>query len=322
MSRPPPQAGSPRSRTRAARREQHQRRRDRADARRPDDRGDQGDQDVRGHDLQRQAGREPGPADDQPGPAAPRPVLVDAPEAREQRAEHQGVGLEGAAVADRHREDGERRQGQQRDSGPLATTGQAEEPPPPQDHRQRRDQPARPLQRPAGRAAEPHRRRLEERRLDQEQVRQRGRVQLGPEEPRAPFEVARDHRRRDLPPDVVLDDRLIGLDRPHRQDEDQQAGQRDPFARCEQGNPPAPRRDRLGKKIRLYCFEKSSSKVVEKFLCVVGAELSEYFHKALHHFFARHTRGVITGKFCRRGWVGVNRGMRNGIKETQHAAGS
>jgi hypothetical protein len=71
---------------------------------------------------------------------------------------------------------------------------------------------------------------------------------------------------------------LIGLDRPHRQDEDQQAGQRDPFARREQGNPPAPEARPSWEKNRLYCFEESSSKRVEKFLCVAGTVLSECSH--------------------------------------------
>ena len=70
------------------------------------------------------------------------------------------------------------------------------------------------LQAQAGRSLQDDDARLVDRRLDEEVVGKRRGVELRPQETRSAIQVARDHRRRDLPTDVVLDDRLAGMHGP------------------------------------------------------------------------------------------------------------
>ena len=178
----------------------------RAPRRRQDD--DRRDQDVRRRDLQRQTRGQQEPGRRPAKPPAPGIGCVPEAQGGELSAEHCRVRLEGPAVADRHRQQGERGDRRQRDGGSLPPAHQAEEAPGPQGRRQRRGQPPGGLQVAGQGAPQPDDQPGIDRGLDQEQVRERPGVELRAEPPRAPVEVAGHHRRRDLPPNVVLDDRL------------------------------------------------------------------------------------------------------------------
>jgi len=190
-------------------------------------------------DLERQARRQDEPTEGRPASEAARRELVPTSEARQDEPKHQGVGLERPAVADHDRERPKRGHRQQGHRRAIASPADPIEPPGSQGRRRRRDQPARRLQTEANGGAEQRDDLGVDRRLDEEPIRERPGVEFGMEEPRAPFQVARDHRRRDLSADVVLDDRLAGVERADRERRRQETPERHPLARHDRDRPPS-----------------------------------------------------------------------------------
>ncbi len=168
------------------------------------------------------------PARNQPAPPGIGPV--PAGQTGQDRSEHQGVRLKGAAVANGERKDREGKGGQE--GGPLAAAAayEIEKPPRRQRHDQGRDNSSGRPHAQSGHSPQIHDDQLVDRRLDDEVVGKGRRVELWPEESRAPFEVARDHRRRDLASHVVLDDRLVRAPGPNqeRQGKQDEEPARDP----------------------------------------------------------------------------------------------
>ena len=191
------------------------------------------DHEAKGHqhhgrgDLAGEPQRQEDPAGDQPASATITAAEVPAIQPSQHSAEHQRIGLKRPAVADRDRQEGKGDRGRKCDASPLPAPDQPEEAPGRQGRRGGRDDSSRlfKFQRTARHPAQADREELIDGGLDREVVREGCGVELGVEEPGASLQVPRDHRRRDLASDVVLDDRLIEADQSEHERPDQDRGQ-------------------------------------------------------------------------------------------------
>jgi hypothetical protein len=147
--------------------------------------------------------------------------FVPTSQTSQKTSHHQSVGLKGSTIADHDGKNPKRSQCHERHGQPFATTNQAKEPPTPQNHRNRRDPSSGRFQiEPNGRSDGNHELSVD-RRFDEEQIRERSGVELRKKEPIASLQIPGNHRRRDLSPHVILDDRLIRMDRPDRKNRSQ-----------------------------------------------------------------------------------------------------
>ena len=158
----------------------------------------------------------------EPVPARARSMLIPAGQAQHDGPHHGGVGLEGAAIANRERKDGEGRHSQKGHERAFAPACQHEKPEGRQGAGQRRENSAGFFEAQAGRSLQDDDGRLVDRRLDEEVIGKGRGVELRPQETRSAIEVARHHRRRNLAADIIFDDRLTSVQGPDQERRQQQ----------------------------------------------------------------------------------------------------
>ena len=173
------------------------------------------------------AGDQRRPAGGQPVPSPAGLIAIPAGQSGHDSAKHRGVGLKGSSIANGEWKDGECRNGQESRAPSLTGACQLEEPPGRQHRRQGRQDAPRFLQADTGRSFQGDDTALVEWRLDHKVIGKRRRIELRAEQPRAPFQVARHHRRRDLSPHVVLDDRLAGVKCPNQKCQEQKKAKKE-----------------------------------------------------------------------------------------------
>ena len=142
---------------------------------------------------------------------------VPAGQAQHDGAHHGGVGLEGTAITDRERKDGEGRHGQVGHERAFAPPCQHKKSEGRQGRGQGRENSSCLWEAQVGRSLQEHDARLVNRWLDEEVIREGRGVELWPEKAFSAIQVACHHRRRDLPTDIILDDRLAGIKGPNQE---------------------------------------------------------------------------------------------------------